>query len=118
MKRTSRMLLLVFALALCGLRAGVSMAQELPIEKSSSGSWSVEYAGQHFRIHSTVGVTVRFELLSPTQIKLSFVSESGTASGRVSVYWVEFQKYIYAGPIPAPEPWEGTLNTEGGFVDR
>ena len=25
---------------------------------------------------------------------------------------------IYLGTIPLSEPWTGTLNTEGGFVDR
>lgn len=118
MKRIVRLLVLAIGLVTMFSPALVSHAQELPLEKSSSGTWSVEYANQHFRINSTVAVTVRFELLSPTDIKLTLYSATGQ-SGKVSVYWVEFQKYIYSGPTPTSmEPWEGTLNTEGGFVDR
>jgi hypothetical protein len=117
MKRFSLALLLALGLAAVFTLPPVSIAQEIPLEKSSSGTWSVEYAGHHFRISSTVAVKVRFELISPSEVKLTFVSETGQ-SGRVSIYWVEFQKYVYAGPVPVVEPWEGTLDTEGGFVDR
>lgn len=117
MKRFSLALLLTLGLASFFSLPPVSIAQEIPLEKSNSGTWSVEYAGQHFRVNSTVSVRIRFELVGSTQIKLTFVSESGVP-GRVSIYWVEFTKYIYTGPIPTSEPWEGTLDTEGGFVDR
>lgn len=116
MKRFALALLLALGLS-AALGTQVSVAQEIPLEKSNSGNFAVEYGGQHFRVTSTVGVRVRFELVTPTQIKLTFVSETG-APGRVSVYWVEFQKFIYSGPIPVSEPWEGSLDTEGGFVDR
>jgi hypothetical protein len=118
MKRFSRVLLLTLGLAISlGSLPAASVAQEIPLEKSSTGFFTVEYAGQHFRINSTVPIKVRFEFVTTYQVKLTFVSETGLA-GRVSIYWVEFQTNIYSGPIPTGEPWEGTLNTEGGFVDR
>jgi hypothetical protein len=118
MKRFSRALVLALGLAASlGSPPPASIAQEIPLEKSSSGAFTVEYAGQHFRVNSTIPVTVRFEFVTSTTVKLKFISQSG-ASGRVSIYWVEFDKNIYTGPIPTSEPWEGTLNTEGGFVDR
>ncbi len=118
MKRFSRVLLLALGLAVSlGSLPAASVAQEIPLEKSSQGTFTIEYAGQHFRVNSTVPIKVRFEVVSSNQVKLTFVSETGIA-GRVSIYWVEFQTNIYSGPIPTIEPWEGTLNTEGGFVDR
>jgi hypothetical protein len=117
MKRLSRAVLLALGLVVLFAAPRAPVAEEVPLEKSSTGSWSVEYAGQHFRISSTVAVRIRFEMVSATEVKLTFVSETGQ-SGKVSIYWVEFQKYIFNGPIPTAEPWEGTLNTEGGFVDR
>lgn len=118
MKRLFHGIALAIVLA-AGLAAPpVTIADEIPLEKSSTGSFRIEYAGHHFRINATDPVKVRFQLLTPTQIKLTFVAEPG-ATGTVSVYWVEYQKFIYNGPIPqSTEPWEGTLNTEGGFVDR
>jgi hypothetical protein len=117
MKRLFRGIMLALALA-AGFSIPFAIADEIPLEKTSSGTWSVEYNGQHFRVNSTAPVKVRFEQVSPTEIKLTFLADS-SASGRVSIYWVEFQKYVYNGPIPqSTEPWEGTLNTEGGFVDR
>ncbi|HEX6790234.1 MAG TPA: hypothetical protein VF247_02900 [Candidatus Krumholzibacteria bacterium] len=118
MKRIVRSLLLAIGLVTLFSPPPVSFADELPLEKSSSGTFSVEYANQHFRISSTVAVKVRFEQLAPDLVKLTFYSES-SAAGKVSVYWVEQSKTIYSGPVPTSfEPWEGTLNTEGGFVDR
>ena len=119
MRRFSRAVLLALGLAASlGTLPMPAAAQEIPLEKSNSGTWSVEYAGHHFKISSTVAVKVRFEFVSATQVKLTFYSENDSP-GRVSVYWAEFQKYIYTGPVPSSyEPWEGTLNTEGGFVDR
>lgn len=117
MKRLFRGIALAIALAAGFAIPPVSIADEIPLEKTSSGTWSVEYGGHHFRINSTAPVKVRFEFVTATQIRLTFVADS-SASGRVSIYWVEYQKYIYNGPIPQAEPWEGTLNTEGGFVDR
>jgi len=117
MKRFSLALLLALGLAASFSVPRAPLADEIPLEKTSSGTESVEYANQHFRIVSNVEVRIRFEMLSPTQIKLSFVSETGQ-SGKVSIYWVEFSKYIHNGPVPQSIAWEGTLNTEGGFIDR
>jgi len=118
MKRLYRALLLALGLAAFLGTPPVSLADQIPVEKSNSGTWSVEFDNQHFRVVSTATVKVRFEQVAPNQIRLRIYSETG-AQGKVSVYWVEFQKYLYNGPIPSSmEPWEGTLNTEGGFVDR
>ena len=118
MRHFSRALLLVLGLAACIGLPAASIAEELPLEKISSGTWAVEYAGQHFKVASQVPVKLRFEYLSPTQIKLTITSEH-VGGGKVTVYWEEFEKFVYQGPVPtSAEPFEGILNTEGGFVDR
>jgi hypothetical protein len=118
MKLLSRVLLLVVGLSVLSLHAPVSRAEELPLEKSTAGTTTLQYGGQTFRLNSTAVVKVRFEMVGPTEIKLTLVSDDGSSTGKVSIYWVDFQKYIYLGQIPVTEPWEGTLDTEGGFVDR
>lgn len=117
MKRFTRALLLAVGLATTIVAPRAPVAQEMPLEKASSGAWSVTYGGQHFRVSATVAVKLRFELTSPTTIKVTVVSETGE-SGRATIYWSEFQKYIFTGQIPIGEPWAGSLDTEGGFVDR
>ena len=117
MRRFVRALLLAAGLATIFVAPRAPVAQEMPLEKSSSGAWSVEYGGQHFRVSATVAVKLRFELTSPTTIKVSVVSETGE-TGRATIYWSEFQKYIFTGQIPVGEPWTGSIDTEGGFVDR
>jgi len=117
MKRFIRALLLAVGVATIFVAPRSLLAQEMPLEKCSSGAWSVEYSGQHFRVSSTVAVKLRFELLSPSTIKVSVVSETGE-SGRATIYWSEFSKYIFTGQVPVGEPWTGSLDTEGGFVDR
>jgi len=119
MKHLFRALLLALGLAACLGTSEPSFAQEqeMPLEKSSTGTTSIEYGGQHFRVTATAKVKIRFEMVSTTEIKLTFVSETGQP-GTVAIYWVEFSKHIYNGPIPTSEPWEGDLNTEGGFIDR
>jgi len=120
MKLLSRVLVLVLGLAVLSVHVPVSRAEELPLEKTAQGggTTTLEYAGQTFRVNATVAVKLRFEMLSPTLIKISMVSDDGSSSGKCSIYWVEFQKYIFLGTVPISPPWEGTLNTEGGFVDR
>jgi hypothetical protein len=119
MKLLSRVVLLAAGLAVLSLHAPVSRAEEMPIEKSTAaGTSTLTYAGQTFKVNTSAALKIRFEMLDDTHIRISMVSDDGTSSGKVSIYWVDFQKYIYLGTIPLSEPWTGTLNTEGGFVDR
>ena len=117
MKRLTCALLLALGILVLAGSPPVANAQEMPLEKTASGAIEITYGGQTFRVSATVPVRIRFELVSPTDIKLTFVSDTG-ASGRVTVYWLDFEKYIYTGQMPVSIPWEGTLDTEGGFVDR
>jgi hypothetical protein len=119
MKLFSRVLLLVLGLAVLSVHVPVSFAEQLPLERRAvSGTVNLEYAGQTFRVNASAAVKIRFEMVDPQTIRLTLASEDGSSSGKLSVYWVEFQKYVYLGQIPLGEPWTGTLNTEGGFVDR
>jgi hypothetical protein len=121
MKLLPRILL---ALVLCVSVLPVASAGEdgdqtycLPLDtKVGVGVTQLSYQGQNFRINTTARVDVRFETLSPNLIRIRFVSAG--ASGKISVYWLNFEKFIYDGLVPLPEPWEADLQTEGGFVDR
>ncbi|HKW13498.1 MAG TPA: hypothetical protein VJS69_03335 [Candidatus Krumholzibacteria bacterium] len=118
MKQLFRVLLLVTGFAVLSLHAPVTRAEELPLEKTAAGTTTLTYAGQTFRVNATAAVKLRFEMLTDITLKVTLVSDDGQSPGKVSLYWVDFQKYIYLGTIPLSPPWEGTLNTEGGFVDR
>jgi hypothetical protein len=118
MKLLSRVLLLVVGLAVLSIHVPVSRAEELPLEKTAAGTTTLTYAGQTFRVNATAAVKIRFEEPSPGLIRITMVSDDGASPGKVSLYWVDFQKYVYLGLIPLSEPWSGTLNSEGGFVDR
>jgi hypothetical protein len=117
MKLLSRVLLLVVGLAVLSMHAPLR-AEELPLEKTAAGTTTLTYAGQTFRVNATAAVKIRFEEPSSGVIRITMVSDDGASPGKLSLYWVDFQKYIYLGQIPLSEPWTGTLNSEGGFVDR
>ena len=117
MKLLPRKFLLVFAL-LAALVPVASPGDELTLEeKVSPGTVFLSYEGQNFRITTTTPVEIRFERVSPTLIHIEFVSASGTP-GKISVYWLNFEKPVYNGQVPLLEAWEADLNTEGGFIDR
>jgi len=119
MKRFVQGLLLVAGLAVVSVHVPAVHSQEMPVEKSTrAGYTTLTYAGQNFRVNSTAAVKLRFETPGPGLIRITMISEDGLSPGKVSIYWVEFQKYVYLGQIPIVEPWSGTLNTEGGFIDR
>jgi hypothetical protein len=119
MKLLSRVLLLVAGLAVLSLHAPVTRAEELPLEKTATGgTTTLTYAGQTFKVNTSAAVRIRFEMVDDTHIQITMASDDGYTSGKVSIYWVDFQKYIYLGTIPIDPAWQGTLNTEGGFVDR
>lgn len=117
MKLLSRTLLLVLALAL--VAPAVTLADELPREeKVYPGTVYLTYEGQNFRITTTSPVQVKFEKLSTFLIKIEIVAAEGTTTGKISVFWLNFEKQIYNGLVPLYEPWGAQLNTEGGFIDR
>jgi len=118
MKLLSRVLLLVVGLSVLSMHAPVSRAEELPLEKTAAGTTTLQYGGQTFRVNATAAVKLRFEMVGSSQIRITLASDDGSSPGKVSIYWVDFQKFVYIGQIPLSEPWSGTLNTEGGFVDR
>jgi len=118
MTRLSRTLLVVFGLLLL-IAPVASFGEEVPVEvekKLAAGTSYVDYGDQNFRIVSTLPVTVTFETLTSFTIHLKLVGESD--AGKITIFWLNFERIVYQGPIPAPVPWEGNLNTEGGFVDR
>jgi len=118
MKLLSRVLLVAVGLAVLSVHAPVSRAEQLPMEKRAvSGTVTLDYAGQSFRVNATAAVMIRFELINDTTIHLTLATDD-SSPGKVSIYWVNFSKYVYLGQIPLSEPWTGDLNTEGGFVDR
>ena len=119
MKRLSRVLLLAAGLAVLSTPAPIpSRAGEIPYEQKASGKVEIEFGGQTFRVNASNLVRLRFEEVGTGLIRITLVSSDGLSFGRVSLYWVNFQQTIYVGDIPVEIPWEGTLNTEGGFVDR
>jgi hypothetical protein len=121
MKLLSRVLLLAVGLAVLSAHAPtVSRAGEMPVEKKApNGVTTLTYGGQTFRVTASAQVIIRFEEISPTLIRISLIADEETiGNSKISMYWVDFQTYIYVGLIPLDIPWEGTLNTEGGFVDR
>ena len=121
MKLLSRVLALVLGLAVLSVNVPVTRADELPVEKIAPGggnTTTLTYAGQTFRVNSSAALKIRFEMLNPSEIRIEFAVSDDGAGGRCSIYWVNFQKYIYSGNIPVSPPWQGDLDTEGGFVDR
>jgi len=86
-------------------------------KRAAAGTVTLEYAGQSFRVNATAAIKIRFELLNDTTIHLTLATDD-SSPGKVSIYWINFSKYVYLGQIPLSEPWTGDLNTEGGFVDR
>ena len=118
MKLLSRRFVILLGLFALLLPA-VSFGDELPLEdKLSPGTAYVSYQGQNFRIATTVPVKVRFESISPFLIHIRVVAADGGPTGKITIFWLNFEQQIYNGLVPLNDPWEATLNTEGGFVDR
>jgi hypothetical protein len=121
MKNLSRRLALALGLAAV-LWPVASFSQEVPVEEEVKGGGAtsyLSYAGQTFKLTSSVPVKIKFESISLTRIHVEFkASTPGGIPGRMSLYWVNFAVMVYQGEIPVDEPWVGDLNTEGGFVDR
>ena len=120
MKLLSRVLTLVLGLAVLSMYAPITRADEMPVEKIAPGgnTTTLTYAGQTFRVNATAALKLRFEMLSPTEIRIYLSTTDGSSTTKCSVYWVDFQKYIFTGVVPIDPPWQGDLDTEGGFVDR
>jgi hypothetical protein len=121
MKLLSRVLAVVLGLALLSAHAPITRADELPVDRIAPGGSSptiLTYADQTFRVSSTAATKIRFEMLSPSEIRIYLSVPEGGSPGRCSIYWVNFQKTIFLGTVPIDPPWQGDLDTEGGFVDR
>lgn len=125
MKRLLQKALLITGL-LAVLWPGAGRSDEMSLDKRVlPGITFIQYEGQVFRFATPVTLNVNFETLSASLIHLTFVAPPGgpgqhvTANTvKVAVYWVTFDTNIYEGAAPVGEPWDGILNTEGGFVDR
>lgn len=99
----------------------------LPLEKKlPAGESTIQYAGQSFRFTSSVPLWVRLEPVSETRIQYRVKvypghpipsGPVGTAENALEIYWVNVGTDIYDGGVPSGTI-EGTLDTEGGFVDR
>lgn len=100
----------------------------VPLEKKVvAGTTLVNYAGQTLRFSTPVALLVKCDPISPTQFRLTVSlypgtpsphGVSGNAVDQLQIFWTNFNTDVYSGGIPSSEPWIGTLNTEGGFVDR
>ncbi len=99
----------------------------LPLEKKvPAGESTIQYAGQTLRFTSSVPLYVRLEPVTETRIRFRVkvypghpipTGPVGTAENSLEIYWVNIGNDIYDGGISS-ETIEGTLDTEGGFVDR
>jgi len=100
----------------------------VPLEKKvTAGTTLVNYAGQTFRFSTPVALLVKCDPLSPTRFKMTVSlypgtppphAVSGSTIDELQIFWTNFNTDVYTGGVPSSEPWTGTLNTEGGFVDR
>jgi hypothetical protein len=121
MKLLSRVLVLALGLTVLSAYVPMARADELPLEQTAPGggvTTTLQYGGQTFRVNSTAALKVKFEMLSPTEIRITLGLGEDGLPGKCSIYWVDFKKYIYTGIIPLTPTVEGDLDTEGGFVDR
>ena len=84
----------------------------------------INHNGQVFRIATPVSLNVVFTSTSTSLLKIEVVAAPGATSPnpaygtKVSVYWVTWDTDLYEGGVPTTAPWETTVNTEGGFIDR
>lgn len=116
-------LLLVVALVL----PGILTAQQLPVPKTVAvfpGVMNVDYAGQTFVITTPVKLSVKFETISWTEIKITVKTGPSHRTGvspapgqTLQIYWEEGDEIIYEGDPPAEE-WTGIVLTEGGFTEK
>ena len=100
----------------------------LPIDKKVlPGTSVVDYAGQHLRFTTPVGLVVRFEPVfgASTKFKMTVWQYPGTqipataAVTEVEIVWTEWGNQIFTGPPPGEsDPYIGILNTESGFTEK
>jgi hypothetical protein len=129
MKLLRRIVLAVF-LVLIPVLPALSFGDELlaPLEKKvPAGTSTISYGGQTLRFTTSVALLVKCDPELTNKIRVTVSLYPGTplpkgpgtaAIETLSIYWVNFGTDVYDGGIPDVEPWVGTLNTEGGFVDR
>ena len=113
--------------ALLGVFSAFGQSLPLPLEKKvPAGTTTIEYAGQILRFTSSTPLYLRLEPVSLTKIQYRVrvypgvpvpTGPVGTSENNLNIFWVNTGTDIYEGGAPS-ETLEGTLNTEGGFVDR
>jgi len=117
----------IAAFALVAMLAPAAHAQysdQMPVEKRVPvGITFINHNGQVFRIGTPIALNVTFVTTADNLLKLIVQAVPGTTplpgyGTKVYVYWVTFETGLYEGGVPMAEPWETTVNTEGGFVDR
>ena len=106
---------------------GVLVAQQLPVPKTVAvfpGVTDVLYAGQTFVITSPVKLSIKFETISWTEIKITIkagpshrTNVSAAPGQTLRIYWEEGDEVIFEGDPPSEE-WTGIVLTEGGFTEK
>lgn len=99
----------------------------LPVEKKiPAGETTIEYVGQSLRFTTSVPLLVRLGPIGLTRIQYQVKVQPGysvpngpvgSSENNLEIFWVNIGADVYQGGLPSGSI-EGTLNTEGGFVDR
>ncbi len=128
MKLLRTALLAVAVLALLVPTVGLGDQMPLPLEKKiTAGTSTVVYLGQTIRFTTPVALVVKFDAENTVRFRMSVAvypgtplpsGPSGASQNKVTIFWTNFGTEVYDGAVPAPDPWTGSFNTEGGFVDR
>ena len=106
---------------------GVLVAQQLPVPKTVAvfpGVMDVDYAEQTFVITSPVKLSIKFETISWTEIRITIktgpshrMGVSAAPGQTLKIYWEEGDEVIFEGDPPSEE-WTGIVLTEGGFTEK
>ena len=99
----------------------------IPIEKAVlPGVSTIQYAGQTFVFTTSVGLKVRFHAISAGEFEMEVRSLQGHGSGHpnassptdeIVIDWKEFNQRLLDGDA-SKLPWDGLLNTEGGWTEK
>ena len=98
-----------------------------PLEKKiNPGISSVSYMGQTIRFVTPAALLVKCDPEDTTHFRMSVSLYPGTPvpnsvgsnAENLNIYWTNYSTEVYNGGVPMGEPWTGSFNTEGGFVDR
>jgi hypothetical protein len=120
--------LLALLLVVTLVTPGILIAQQLPVPKTVAvfpGVTDVDYAGQTFIITTPVKLSVKFETISWTEIRITVKTGPSHRSGPspaptqqiLQIYWEDGDEIIYEGEPPSEE-WIGIVLSEGGFTEK